>query len=123
MILSPFSYIFIFEYGETYLKILGLLLLIPIYINVKYWWKVIHTPKLSLKNNIITICNDFGKIYIVNPIDKYSLVISNDYLGFREKGEQDIMVDRKYFKDYEWHDLIKTLKQLPFIELIQGIKQ
>ena len=122
LVLSPLSYLFIFQIENIYLKFTGLIMLLPIFLNIKYWWKVIHTPVLSLKNNIITTCNDFGKINVVKPIESYSLVISIDYLGFRKEGEQDIMVDKKYFNEYEWFELVETLKKLPFKELIQGAK-
>lgn len=123
MIIGPLAYVFIFGMTELHFKIIGLLLLFPIYLNFKYWWKIFKTPTLSITKDTITLCNQYGKIYVVNPINSYSLVISNDYLAFRKDEQQDVMVNIQFFNKFEWYNLIKFLKDLPFIRIIQGVSK
>lgn len=56
----------------------------------------------------------FGGTAVVDDVRDYFLVISTDWVAFRRKGQQDIMVNEGTFDPNVWQELLNDLKALPF---------
>ena len=51
---------------------------------------------------------------VVEDVRDYSLVISTDWIAFRRKGQQDVMINEGTFDPAVWKDLLTDLNGLPF---------
>ena len=59
--------------------------------------KRISHPILHIQNNKITLITKFFKTKVINDLKNSKLVISNDFVAFRERGKQDISVSKDEF--------------------------
>lgn len=78
-----------------------------------------RTPFLVLEDRGIYCETMFGKRYSIDP-RQYTLVVSNDWLGFRREGESDIAIGKHEFRAGEWDHAVEQLKSCPFARLIEG---
>jgi len=88
----------------------------PLYYLANTWLK---KPTLLIEDNKILIWNIFGKVHEVSNTSDYKLVLSNEYFAFRIDGQNDIMVDKGWFKKVQLEKLIQTLRSLGFKEVIE----
>lgn len=52
----------------------------------------------------------------LGSLEKYQLVVSNDYVAFRSSHGQDITIGRGELSARKWHELIEELRSLPITE-------
>lgn len=92
------------------LVLLGLLFIL-------FYTGLMH-PALAIDGNKITIRASFGKKWNIENLLDYKLVLSTDFLAFRKKGQNDIMVDKDLFSNDEWKIMTDYLKSLSFEEVL-----
>ena len=102
--------------GELWAIFTGTTLLSPV---IFLLYNGLYKPALIVKENAIHFNAIFGKSWRVNNISEYTLVLSNEFLAFRKSGQNDVMVDKKWFKTKQWQDLIIYLKSLAFQGVIE----
>ena len=102
--------------GKIGLVILGLFLLSPVIYLAHTWLK---KPTLVIEGNKILVRNLFGKVNEVSNTREYKLVLGNDFLAFRMDGQNDILVDKHWFKKGQLEKLIQSLRSLGFKEVIE----
>jgi len=76
-------------------------------------------PAIIVSDHKILINTFFGKTREVDDLSNYKLVLSNDFLAFRRSGQNDIMIDKGWYKNKQWQDLVIFLKSLSFQEVIE----
>ena len=103
--------------GGLIYSIVGVILLglvgLFVYPKLKY-------PVIKINGNTITLRNKIGFKVVINDLTKYKLVISNDYVAFRYKKENDIMLNQESLNEYQNSEVLSYLKQLPFNEIIKA---
>ncbi|PTU33124.1 hypothetical protein [Stenotrophobium rhamnosiphilum] len=75
-------------------------------------------PHLSIQETEIQTKKFFGGKAVVEDVRNYSLVISTDWIAFRKKGQQDIIVNKAIFDAEVWEELLTDLKSMPFKAVI-----
>ncbi len=81
--------------------------------------KMIQTPFLWVETNEVFCTTLFGQRYTVRPED-YSLIVSDEWVGFRRHGAGDITLDRQDFRRGQWSVAVEELEALPFATVIRG---
>ena len=76
--------------------------------------KRIRNPILIIQDSKITLTTKFFKTKVINDLKQSKLIISNDFIAFRESEKQDISVSKDDFPKNTWATLITDLQTLPF---------
>ena len=102
--------------GKIGLVFFGLVLLSPVIYMAHIW---LNKPTLIIEGKKILVRNYFGRVYEVSDTSDYKLVLSNDFFAFRMDGQNDIMVNKGWFKREKLEKLILNLRSLGFKEVIE----
>lgn len=78
----------------------------------------LRKPMVTIDGNRIEVRGYFGKVRHVEDVRDYQLVLAGRWIGFRRKGEQDIMVGKAKFSKKNWADLKTNVKSLPFSGIV-----
>ena len=101
--------------GVDYKVVTGCLILALV--AALLWWVSfpLRKPLVRISGERIEVINPFGAIRTVeNPRD-YTLVLANDWVGFRRKGHNDIMVEKgRFYSKRTWESLVDDIQKLPF---------
>jgi hypothetical protein len=105
--------------GVDYKVATGLLILALI--GALLWWLSfpLRKPLVRISNERIEVLNPFGMLRAVEDPRRYTLVIASDWVGFRLKGHNDIMVEKGRFlskKTYE--SFLRHVQELPFAAVV-----
>ena len=76
--------------------------------------KRISRPILIIQDSKITLTTKFFKTKVINDLKQSKLIISNDFIAFRESEKQDISVSKDDFPKNTWATLLTDLETLPF---------
>lgn len=66
----------------------------------------------------VTATSPFGGARSAGPISELGLVVSRDFLAFRQGGVDQMIIDRQVFSG-RWKEVTDALKQFPFGEVIE----
>jgi len=85
-----------------------------------YWFTVwsVSNPAVQVIDDRLEVRGVFGHLYRIDPINEFELVLSNSWVGFRRKGDQDITIDKARFSKKTWLALESQLRQLPFARIV-----
>lgn len=83
------------------------------------YFKRISQPILKIQDSKITLTTKFFKTKVINDLKQSKLVISNDFVAFREPGKQDISLSKDDFTKNTWVSLLTDLESLAFKEVVK----
>ncbi len=84
------------------------------------WWAISQakTPAVRIHDDVIEIRDLLGGVRRVDDVRTYQLVVSNQWIGFRRAGQQDVMIDKGRFSKKTWRELEDHLRKLPVAGVI-----
>lgn len=82
-------------------------------------FKRISQPILKIQDSKIILTTKFFKTKVINDFKQSKLVISNDFVAFRESGKQDISLSKDDFPKSTWASLLTDLESLSFKEIVK----
>ena len=83
-----------------------------LYLSIKH-------PVVVVDGVRILVRDYFLSVSVVEDLHQYKLVVSSDFLAFRKEGQQDIMVNERYFSPKQWGILVNELKSLQFAGVVE----
>lgn len=85
-----------------------------------YWFALwsISKPAVQIMDTRVEVRDVFGRLHRFNDVHDYELVLNNTWIGFRQKGAQDVMIDKARFSKKTWLELVNHLRQLPFVGIV-----
>lgn len=78
----------------------------------------LRKPMITIDDKRIEVRGYFGKLRRVEDARDYGLVLAGRWIGFRRKGQQDIMIGKARFSKKIWAGLESDLKNLPFAGIV-----
>lgn len=85
-----------------------------------YWlvYVLVRHATVRIAGESIQVRGLMGRLHYIQNVREYSLVLSNDWIGFRRPGSGDIMLEQRRFPKEAWSKLEQELRQLPFASIV-----
>jgi hypothetical protein len=79
---------------------------------------LVKRPTVRIVGESIEVRGLLGGMHHIKNVREYSLVLANDWIGFRRAGHGDIMLEQRRFPRKVWSELGNELRQLPFAGVV-----
>lgn len=93
---------------------LGVITLLMLGACYSFIYILTKRPSLRIENNHIAVRGAMGRLYRIDDVREYSLVLASDWVGFRKKGQNDIILEQGRFPKKVWPEMLNELQKLPF---------
>lgn len=101
--------------GVGYKVITGLIVLALV--GALLWWISfpLRKPLVRISDERIEVLNPLGALRTAENPRGYTLVLASDWVGFRRKGHNDIMVEKgRFYSRKTWEAFVRDVQKLPF---------
>lgn len=80
-----------------------------------YTWAIyqVRSPAVKIFGDTVEVRGLSGRRHRVDDVRNYFLVLSSTWIGFRRKGQQDVMIGKSRFSKKTWLQLEDELRKLP----------